>query len=115
MPGQESELKRLVSLSWTYRGPLEVKEEGDVWWEIRIKELPDFFVAGRDGEEALQELRPALTAFLSSYLESGDAVPIPSRRWLMFLSEGGARAVEEALVQELEDDPPPMTADLVIA
>ena len=101
MPGHEPELNSLLAMGWTYLGPTRVQDEGDAWWEIRIGELPDFFVAGRNRTEVLQELRPALTAFLSSYLEAGDEVPIPRPRWLFIGYEAVAKD-DSAIPQEVD-------------
>ncbi len=72
-------LAQIVRLPWDWQGPTLVEEEGSVHWEIRIGELPDFLLAGTSREEVLSELRPALRAYLSSYLERGQEPPLPAR------------------------------------
>jgi len=66
-------LKELVALPWSIRGPTPKQDEfGNGWWEIRVQELPDFFVAGESQDEAIAEYGPALVAFLRSYTEAGE-------------------------------------------
>jgi len=72
-------LEQVVSLPWKWLGPTRVEGEGDVHWELRIAELPDFLLAGENHEEVLQQLRPALRAYLRSYLDRGQQPPLPSR------------------------------------
>ncbi len=96
MSGHGPQLNSLLAMGWTYVGPTRIQDGRDVWWEIRVKELPDFFVAGEDREGALRELRPALEAFLSSYLEAGDEVPIPALRWLFIGYDTVAKVDDKA-------------------
>lgn len=84
MPNHERQLTALLNKGWSYVGPFQVQDTGDSWWELRITELPDFFIAGENRVEVLQELRPALRAFLSACLASGDPVPNPGGRWSVF-------------------------------
>jgi len=72
-------LAQMVRLPWEWQGPKLVDEDGAVHWEIRIGELPDFLLAGSSREEVLSELRPALRAYLGSYLERGEQPPLPAR------------------------------------
>ena len=75
MPGLT--LEQLVKLPWSWQGPTRVESEGEVHWELRIAELPDFFLAGENYDEVLQELRPALRAYLRSYLDRSQEPPLP--------------------------------------
>jgi predicted RNase H-like HicB family nuclease len=63
---------------WSIRGPRMVTDEfGNKHFELRISELPDFFVAASTESEALYELKPALLAFLESYVAEGETPPLP--------------------------------------
>ncbi len=76
-------LDELVDLPWTWQGPTEVHDDGAAYWEIRVAELPEFFVAGETYDKVLSELPAALKAFLASYLERGESPPTPEHpeRW----------------------------------
>lgn len=71
-------LDQLVAMRWTWHGPRRVESDGSVHWELTIEELPDFFVAASSYDEVIAELRPALRAFLQSYVERGEAPPFPA-------------------------------------
>ncbi len=71
-------LDQLVAMQWTWHGPSRVESDGSVHWEMTVEELPDFFVAATTYDEVIAELRPALRAFLQSYAERGEAVPVPA-------------------------------------
>ena len=71
-------LDELMGMPWSWQGPREVTEDGQTHWELTVRELPDFFVAGRSREEVLVEALPALTAFLGSYLENNETPPLPT-------------------------------------
>jgi predicted RNase H-like HicB family nuclease len=77
----------MMHLGWTWQGPLEVREPGeDPYFEIRIRELPEFFVAGRTREEVLVASAGALRAFLQSYLDADTTPPLPANQqpsWLI--------------------------------
>ena len=81
------ELNKLTHLPWGWQGPTEVRQPGTAsYFEIRIRELPDFFVAGATREEALAQSGPALRAFLQSYVDNGEIPPLPADRrptWLL--------------------------------
>jgi hypothetical protein len=50
---------------------------------MRIDELPDFYLAAPDYEGVMIELRPALEAFIASYLDRGEVPPLPpGNRWV---------------------------------
>jgi hypothetical protein len=62
----------LVSLPWHWHGPTEARDEhGNLWSELRIEELADFFVAGETREAVLAQAPDALEAFLAAF--EGDA------------------------------------------
>lgn len=81
MPGLS--LGQLMRMPWNYQGPRRVVDEGEEHWELRIEELPDFFVAGRSHEEVLNDTPDALRTFLESYLLRGETPPTPTDpdRW----------------------------------
>jgi len=75
----------MLTLGWTWLGPVEVRtEEGD-HLELRIAELPDFFLAAETLPQLMEELKPALRAFLTSYLERGEDPPLPSLHWRVWV------------------------------
>lgn len=76
-------LAEIVRLGWSWRGPKRVTTpDGTVFYEMRIAELPDFYLAAPDYEGVMIELRPALGAFIASYLDRGDDPPLPPKdRW----------------------------------
>lgn len=78
----EARANELAALPWTYVGPVRVEEDDQVWFELRIEELPDFYLAAATAEEIYHELGPALVSFIVSYLEHGDPLPKPPVRWL---------------------------------
>jgi len=76
MPGLNA--KDYLMYPWSIRGPFQVVDEyGNQHFEIRIRELPDFLVAGNTESEALYEFKHALLAFLESYTADGEVPPIP--------------------------------------
>jgi hypothetical protein len=49
----------MVGLRWSWIGPkLERDEHGNEWYELRIAELPEFFVAAPTAEAARVEAAP---------------------------------------------------------
>lgn len=71
-PGQ------MVSLPWRWRGPTSERDhQGNEWWELRIEELPEFFVASPSREGAIAEAGAALEAFLGSYDSRSELPPLP--------------------------------------
>jgi len=75
-------INELMSAGWSVTGPTMVDEGGEVHWEIRVPELPDFFVAGATREEALDEFLPAFRAFIECVVDGGDVMPRPAQpRW----------------------------------
>ncbi len=71
-------LDEMIALPWSWRGPSQIEDDKGVYWELRIDELPDFCVFGGTREEVARELISALRAFLESYDEHGDTVPLPA-------------------------------------
>src|SRR5437016_4619629 len=44
----------LVVLPWGWAGPSEERDEhGNTWWELRIRELPDFLVAAESRDQVV--------------------------------------------------------------
>jgi predicted RNase H-like HicB family nuclease len=87
----------LMMLPWTWQGPRPVAEGDEIThYELRVAELPDFFVAGESAKEAREEAAPALRAFLESYLEAGDLPPMPTRpdHWVWLLERAVPKADE---------------------
>jgi hypothetical protein len=69
----------LVALPWSWQGPTHMRDaEGNEWWEIRVAELEDFYVAAPTHEQAIAEAGPALEAFLDSF-ENREEMPLPKR------------------------------------
>ena len=92
MPGLN--VKQMLDLPWSWKGPKEVVEGDSKHYEMRIEELSDFFLAGASHDEVLRELRAALEAYLGSYLERGEQPPLPSGgRWHVVLVGGGQRSM----------------------
>jgi len=57
-------------------------------WEIRVEELPEFFVAGETRDEVLREYLPALEAYLDSFIEAKELPPLPQHgRWLFRIED----------------------------
>lgn len=70
---------QMVGLPWRWVGPTHERDEaGNEWWELRIEELPDFFVAAETHEGVIAEASAALTAFLESYVGAGETPPLPA-------------------------------------
>jgi predicted RNase H-like HicB family nuclease len=69
----------MVGLPWQWVGPVhESDSSGNEWWEIRVRELPDFFVAAPTRKAAIAEVGTALEAFLESYAAHGELPPLPA-------------------------------------
>ncbi len=88
----------MLGLPWSWRGPTEVRDDDGTYWELRIDELPDFCVFGETRDAVSRELFPSLRAFLDSYVEHGDPVPLPEPldRWVVCQRGLGALAVPPA-------------------
>jgi len=68
-------LEAFTRLPWTWLGPTEVREDDGIHYEMRVAELPNFFVAGESQEEVQSEREDALHAFLASYVERDETPP----------------------------------------
>jgi predicted RNase H-like HicB family nuclease len=76
-----------LMLPWSIRGPLQVTDEhGNRHFEMRVGELPDFFVAGESENEVLYEFKKALLAFLESYVSEGEEPPHPEGDPVVYVS-----------------------------
>jgi hypothetical protein len=74
----ELTMDQMLRLPWGWRGPVEVRApEGDVHFELRIQELPDFFLAAPTRDQVLAECVEALGAFLQSYADHQEVPPLP--------------------------------------
>lgn len=72
---------QMARLPWTFQGPRFMQPRPDeTYFELRIAELPDFFIAGESVEEVLNGLPSALHAFLQSYVDAGETPPLPQDR-----------------------------------
>src|SRR4051812_15803250 len=79
-------IDEMMRLRWGWQGPVQVRETGgDTYFEIRIAELPEFFVAGATREEVLSGAGPALRSFLQTYLDAGDPLPLPADRQVSWM------------------------------
>ncbi len=74
-------LEDLMQQPWTWIGPRFVQDPAGDHFEMRIAELPDFFVAGDSAEEIKREAPDALRAFLGSFVSEGELPPLPVRLW----------------------------------
>jgi predicted RNase H-like HicB family nuclease len=85
-------LNQLMRLPWTFVGPKEF--EGH--FELRIAELPDFFLAGETKAEVLEDLRGALETFLQSFIAEGEEPPLPAHIdwWRIVLAYSAAKPAE---------------------
>jgi predicted RNase H-like HicB family nuclease len=86
-------VNEMLRLRWSWQGPIEVQDPGEgSFFELRVVELPEFFVAGKTREEVLAESGPALRTFLQSYLDAGETPPLPENRemtWVVRPPIGG--------------------------
>jgi predicted RNase H-like HicB family nuclease len=88
MPMSSDVLRPYVRAGWTWIGPTPIGDPGHPdYYELRIEELPDFFLAGTTLDELYSELRPALRAFFESYTERGEPLPPLPRRWVVSVRE----------------------------
>ena len=70
-------IDKLMECRWTWQGPTMRQQDGEASFEMRIQELPDFFVAARTRDGVQMEMEDALRAFLLSYLDRGESPPVP--------------------------------------
>jgi predicted RNase H-like HicB family nuclease len=82
MPRNPDALGPYVRAGWTWIGPTPVGDpDRPDYYELRIEELPDFFLAGTTLDELYTELRPALRAFFESYAERDEPLPPLPHKW----------------------------------
>jgi predicted RNase H-like HicB family nuclease len=53
----------------------EETESGETYYVVTLRELPDFFAAGRTRAEAVANARDALVSHLRSYAARGKQIP----------------------------------------
>ena len=70
-------LSDYLRLPWTIVRS-EHQDDGE-YIALHVRELPGFVVAAASEDELELMFWPALAAFISSYLEDGEAPPIPER------------------------------------
>lgn len=83
-------VSEMLAQPWNWQGPKHVADQdGTAHYEMRIAELPDFFVACRTRDEVFAELLPALEAYLHSFIDRGETVPRPvaSGTWQFVLPQ----------------------------
>jgi predicted RNase H-like HicB family nuclease len=68
----------LVALPWSWVGPKLEVDGPSRSFVVRIRELPDFFVAAETKEQARVDAADALEAFIASYLQGSDVLPLPA-------------------------------------
>jgi predicted RNase H-like HicB family nuclease len=71
--------EQLAGRNWSW-GIDEFEEDGDVYFLVTIRELPDFFAAGASSMEAAANSRDALVSHLMAYLVAGKEIPVPQSR-----------------------------------
>ena len=82
-------LEFFEGMRWTWHGPTEVREEDGAYFEMRIVELPGFFVAGETADEVQRERGEALRTYLASYVDRGEVPPI-RETWVIVMHEAGS-------------------------
>jgi len=101
-------LQNLLLQAWTKTPPARHEEDGVEWFEVRVMELPDFFVAAPTADEANAEYKAALTAFLASYVADGKTPPLPERKsWAMKPPLYSVGVQTEGPIQVRVSTPPP--------
>ena len=94
----------LVMLPWSIVGPRLVQDQqGNRHYEMRVKELPDFFVAGRTESEVLYDFKRAFLAFLESF--AGHPLPVLPQGMPVKYALFTARPSVERPVQLSPDQP----------
>ena len=71
----EKTLKYYLSLPYT----IEMTQDVDVGWFVRVKELPGCISQGDTPEEALEMIQDAMAGWLEVALEDGMRIPEPRR------------------------------------
>lgn len=79
----EPTVATLLRMPWTIQGPTPCSDfHANRWHEVRVKELPGFWVAGATADEAVNDYIPALTAYLESFSEAERATLVsPAVLW----------------------------------
>lgn len=68
----------LVGLPWHWVGPDQrADNDGNVWWQLTIAELPDFLVAAETRVAVLADAAEALESFLESFVGTAEWPPLP--------------------------------------
>jgi len=90
-------LDELLRLTWSWGGPVEVVEDGDTHFEVRVTELPEFYAAGATKQEAIENAIPSLRAYLLSFLENDDMPPLPAQAptWQFVVQPGTVESRNE--------------------
>ena len=69
----------LVQLPWAWIGPIEcLDEHGNKWWQLTIRDLPDFLAAAETRDEVLADAPEALESFLASFEGTSEWPPMPA-------------------------------------
>jgi len=97
-------VEELLAYPWTWQGPFRVVDGGQQHWEMRVAELPGFFVAGETGDDVRREAIEALRAYLESFLESGDQLPFTSAWSNDLQAREGPIAGNQGPARQVPDD-----------
>lgn len=103
-------LDEMLVLPWNWQGPKRTKnQDGSEHYEMRIAELADFFLAAESKDGVLDQLVPALKAYLQSYIERGETVPSPAAvgTWQFVVPQKQRAATETATVYATLSRPVP--------
>lgn len=104
-----SKMNPMPMAPFTFVGPIR---HGD-HFELRVKELPDFFLAAETIEEVYGELRGALGAFLATYVIRGEPLPtVNTESWVILAPTPDATRAQPF---ELSKDTGPRSGGVVSA
>jgi hypothetical protein len=78
MSRMSAEISQYVNAGWSWVGPVEV--EG--YFELRARELPDFFLADASREGLLSQVNDALRAYFEAIVQSGHQLPALPQNWV---------------------------------
>ena len=68
----------LVGLPWRWIGPAQESDnDGNLWWQLTIADLPDFLVAAETRQAVLADAAEALERFLESFVGTAEWPPLP--------------------------------------
>lgn len=77
----------LVQLPWAWVGPVQSQDEhGNRWWQLTIRDLPDFLVAGETRDEVMADAPEALESFIASFEGTPEWPPLPATLAAEFLT-----------------------------